>query len=171
MNASSIFTKDDVLVEVACERNGKCDTDQRAYKSGAIRSYARAALVAPFIADSVHTLIEASAKGAAKSCEADSQDVKCNLEWTGSPKLDTKSASDGNLGEVTNALSAVKALLWSSAKPFTPSAGSLGSNSTNGTGASGNSGAAAPENTGAAGTIAASAASALIVAFAAALVL
>ena len=154
MNASSIFTKDDVLVEVACERNRKCSTDQRAFKSGAIRSFARAALVAPFISDSVHTLIEASAKGAAKSCEGDMVDVKCNLDWTKASTAGAQNATAGNLGEVMNALSAVKALLW-----------------TNRTGSSNTSGAAASEYTAAAGNMAASAASALVIAFAAALAL
>jgi mannan endo-1,6-alpha-mannosidase len=165
MNASSVFTKDDVLFET-CEAKGMCTIQTRAFKSGAIRSYARAGLVAPFISDSVKTLIQASAKGAAGNCETTNEnnvkDVKCGLEWDTASR-NQKNASNGNLGEVTNALSVIKALLWSDAKT------SSGANSTSSDNSSSTSGAAASEHTGGSGTIAASATSALLIAFVAAL--
>jgi hypothetical protein len=171
MNASSVLTKNDVLFEI-CEPKGMCTIHTRAFKSGAVRSYARAGLVAPIISDSVKTLIQASAKGAAKNCETTSEnnveDVKCDLEWD-TASHNPQTASNGNLGEVTNALSVIKALLWSDAKPLTSGTPSSGSNSTSSDNSSSTSGAAAPGNTGTAGTIAASATSALLIAFVAAL--
>jgi mannan endo-1,6-alpha-mannosidase len=173
MNASSVFTKDDVLFEI-CEPKGMCTIQTRAFKSGAIRSYARAGLVAPFIADSVKTLIQASAKGAAGNCETTNEnnvkDVKCGLEWN-TANRNQKNASNGNLGEVTNALSVIKALLRYDIKPVTPGTPSSGSNSTSSDNSSSTSGAAASEHTGGSGTIAASATSALLIAFVAALTL
>jgi hypothetical protein len=173
MNASSVFTKDDVLFEI-CEPKGMCTIHTRAFKSGAVRSYARAGLAAPFISDSVKTLIQASAKGAAENCETTNEnnvkDVKCGLEWN-TERRNLHTASSGNLGEVTNALSVIKALLWSDAKPLTPGTPSSGSNSTSSSNSSSTPGAAAPDHTGTAGTIAASATSALLIAFVAALTL
>jgi hypothetical protein len=167
MNASSVFTKDDVLFEI-CEPKGMCTIQTRALKSGAVRSYARAGLVAPFIADSVKTLIQASAKGAAENCETTDEnnvkDVKCGLEWN-TERRNQKNASSGNLGEVTNALSVIKALLRFDVNP------SSGSNLTSSDNSSSTSGAAALEHTGGSGTIAASATSALLIAFVAALTL
>jgi mannan endo-1,6-alpha-mannosidase len=174
MNSSSFFTKDEVISEVSCERNNACDIDQRAFKSGTIRSFARAALVAPFVSESIQSLLEASAKGAANNCEGSGEDVACRLTWsdTKDSKWKLASASNGNLGEVANALSAVKALLWSDAKPIANANGtaSSGSSSTGSGSPSGTSGATNPETTtSSAGTIAVSFASILAVAFAATL--
>ncbi|KAL1642985.1 hydrolase 76 protein [Didymella pomorum] len=165
VNASSIFTDDNgALQEVACELSGKCDLDQRSFKGIAARSFARAALAAPIVADSIYKTLNASAKAAASSCVVNtSKNVACSFEW------DTGSAGDTTgLGESLNALQAVQALLWRTAN-FTSSA----SNSTaslNGTTSGSPSGASGvPQNTGAGSTMAASVTFVLAIAFAAAL--
>lgn len=168
-NASSVFQAEDrALVEVACENRGNCDYDQRAFKGIATRSYARAALAAPIIADPIQALLNASAKGAAKNCEGASNAVKCGLawaNWTNSTKAQD-SAADGNLGEILNALSAVQGLLWSTAS-VNDTVEVANPNTTSDTSPSGASGA--PESTGAGSTLAASLTFVMIIAFAAAL--
>lgn len=159
-------------MEVACENNSKCDYDQRAFKAIATRSFARAALAAPIIADPIHAMINASAKAAAESCEGSSDSVAsvaCKLAWSSSSKntLKQKSADDGNLGEVLNALSAIQALLWPSVNLTNSAIEPTKSNATTDGSSPGPSGA--PQNTGAGSTLAASFTLVLAIAFAAAL--
>lgn len=170
VNASSIFQGDDgALIEVACENNGKCDIDQRAFKGIATRSFARAARAAPIVADSLHSMLDASAKGAAQNCDGTGESVACRLSWSSSVNetWEKNTAGDGNLGEALNALSAVQALLWrtvelsnGTASPASPNATTTGS-------PSGASGSVLP--TGAGATLATSFTCVLAVAFAAAL--
>ncbi|KAF2465009.1 glycoside hydrolase, partial [Lindgomyces ingoldianus] len=126
VNASTVFLNKDtsVLTEVACETSRKCDIDQKAFKGIAVRSFARAALSAPFASNSLRKMLETSAKGAAKSCGGGDTDVKCDLKWYGEDSNMT-SVKDGGLGEVFGALEVVQALLYPQAE-----AGAKG-NSTN----------------------------------------
>jgi len=165
VNASSVFTDDDgALQEVACELNGKCDVDQRAFKGVAARSFARAAQAAPIVADSIYKTLNASAKAAASSCVVNTgENVACSFEW------DTGSAGDSTgLGESLNALQAVQALLWRTANftsnPCNSTASPNGTTDGSPSGAS-----AAPQSTGAGSTLAASVTFVLAIAFAAAL--
>ncbi|KAF9700866.1 hypothetical protein EKO04_001064 [Ascochyta lentis] len=174
VNASSIFTGDDgAIVEVACENNGKCDTDQRAFKGIVTRSFGRAARVAPFISDSIHDILVASAKGAANNCESSGDSVACRLSWSNSSTgtWEQATTADGNLGETLNALQAVQALLWPTfdfAVGMTNgTAGSLNPNATTSGSPSGTSGIIA-QHTGAATSLAVSFTFVLAVAFAAA---
>ncbi|KAJ8117029.1 hypothetical protein OPT61_g1677 [Boeremia exigua] len=170
VNASSIFQgEDEALIEVACENNGKCDIDQRAYKGIATRSFARAARAAPIVADSIHNMLDASAKGAAQNCETTGNITACRLSWSSSSKgtSEQKVAGDGNLGEVLNALSAVQALLWRTVETSNATSGSTTPNGTTGGSPSGTSGGVQP--TGAGSTLMVSFTFVLAVAFAAAL--
>ncbi|KAJ4992820.1 Mannan endo-1,6-alpha-mannosidase DCW1-like protein 3 [Stagonosporopsis vannaccii] len=151
VNASSVFQDDDgALIEVACERNGKCDVDQRAFKGIAIRSFARAAQAAPIVADSIHRMLDASAKGAAQSCEVNDDDVACRLSWSSSSNTtwEQNTAEDGNLGEVLNALSAIQALLWRNVEISNSTTGSVSPNATTSGGTSGTSGTILPTSAG-----------------------
>ncbi|KAL1799360.1 hypothetical protein ACET3X_003397 [Alternaria dauci] len=170
VNSSSIFFKDDILTEIACENSGKCDIDMRAFKGMAIGSYARAVVAAPAIGESLTKKLEASAKAAASACSEDSRDVKCSLAWANpdDDNWEAASASSGNLNEVFDALQAVQGLLFSEAASNGTESGN-GDNATQKGGASGTSEAGAPTETGAAGTIAASVTMVLAMAFAAAL--
>ena len=171
VNASSVFLDNNVLVEVACENNGECDVDQRAFKGITARSLARAALSAAVVAESINTILQTSAKGAASACSGSGEDVSCKFSWAESDsQWETASAKDGNLGEVFDALEVVQALLYPQAKAIVSGDGQ-GSGSGNGDatqsgGASGTSGAASPQQTGAAGTTVASITAAFAVVFA-----
>lgn len=175
VEASSTFHLSDdnpILVDIFCERNGKCSTDQRAFKGIAVRSLARAALAAPIVADDINRVLEVSAKGAARACDASGEDVSCSLSWAVDNISKPLTAKDGNLGEVFSSLEAVQALLYPQAKALLKSDGANGterSNATQSAGASGTSGPASPQNTGSAGTIVGSITAVLAVAFAAAL--
>ena len=164
-------------METACETNGECDVDQRAFKGIAARSLARAAISAPIVADSINKVLEASAKGAASACSGSGEDVSCKLSWAdANSEWESASAKDGNLGEVFDALEVVQALLYPQAKALATASGngqSSGSGSGNATqsgGASGTSSTASPQSTGSAGTIAVSVTAVLAAAFAAALI-
>jgi mannan endo-1,6-alpha-mannosidase len=115
LKASSVFTNEDgALMEVACERKGMCDIDQRAFKGIAARSFGRAAQVAPIVAKPIQTLLLASAKSATNNCEGSGEDVACTFGWAEKSNITNEQATagEGNLGEVLNALQAVQALLW-----------------------------------------------------------
>ncbi|KAJ4301497.1 hypothetical protein N0V90_003589 [Kalmusia sp. IMI 367209] len=156
VNDTTIFQKDSsVLVEVACEGNGKCNTDQRAFKGIATRSFARAAQAAPFVSGSLIPILQASAQGAADSCEGEKDSLKCALKWTGNGD---PVGVDGGLGEAFSALSVVQALLVSDAKaPTTESSGNGTSSENSAAGSPTATGSGKPaENTGGADALIAS---------------
>jgi mannan endo-1,6-alpha-mannosidase len=173
-NASSVFVEDNVLVEKACERNRRCDTDMKAFKGLAARSYARAAVAASFLAPQITPVLEASAKAAADAC-IDGQDryeIQCGLVWDG--PMGKADAGAGDLSTGFSALEVVQGLLWPGAKSLQTESGSgedggNGGSETQNAGANGTSGAAVPEKTGAAGVVVGSVTAVLAVAFAAAL--
>jgi mannan endo-1,6-alpha-mannosidase len=158
VNSSSVFQDGDssVLFEAACEENGKCDIDQRAFKGLAARSYARAAISAGFQSGPIDSVLRASAKAAAASCDGEGDDVECALRWNDDGDDKVKVKEEG-LGETFAALEAVQALLYSQTGSIV--SGNATTNQTtspSGTPSgspSGTSGAAAPENTGAAGRL------------------
>jgi mannan endo-1,6-alpha-mannosidase len=82
---------------------------------------------------------------------------------------ESASATEGNLGEVFNALEVVQGLLYPSAKGLKSAkvAGATAGNSTQNGGASTTSGVGAPQHTGAAGSVVASLTAVLAVALAA----
>lgn len=146
----------------------------RAMKGVAVRSIARAAAVASgSISNSLFELIQKSAQGAASACVGESDAVKCGFSWADSnSKWEKASASDGNLGEVFDALEVIQGLLYRN-KASVVASGANGNQNTTLSKNTGNatSGAASQQKTGAADTIAASGVFALAVAFAAALIL
>ncbi|KAL1605436.1 hypothetical protein SLS60_004986 [Paraconiothyrium brasiliense] len=74
------FFRDDVMYEVACELNGKCNTDQRSFKAYLARWMGYTMLVAPFTKDLMWTKVRTSAAAAAKQCNAGSGS-QCGLRW------------------------------------------------------------------------------------------
>ncbi|KAF2621058.1 glycoside hydrolase family 76 protein [Macroventuria anomochaeta] len=170
VKASSTFTGDGgALIEAACEKNGKCDIDQRAFKGIAVRSFGRAAQVAPIVADSIHAMLNASAKGAAKNCESGGDNVVCGLSWSSSSNgtSEQATAADGNLGEVLNALQAIQALLWPTVKFINSTIGTVSPNATTSGSPTGTSDGA--QHTGSGATLAASFTLVLAIAFTTAL--
>jgi mannan endo-1,6-alpha-mannosidase len=144
----------------------------RAYKGVFARTYARAALAAPIVAEAINKMLSASAKGAANACTS-GDDAECSLSWVDAKsKNGGASAKDGNLGEVYNALEVIQGLLYPSvSKGLKGAAGSgtTGGNITQNGGASNTSGSSAPQQTGTAGSVAVNIVAVLAVAFAAAL--
>jgi mannan endo-1,6-alpha-mannosidase len=157
------------MVEVACENNGKCNIDQRAFKGIFARTLARAALAAPSLVDtdSITRLLGTSAKAAARACTT-GNDPKCSLSWSNTTsKWEAGTASEGNLGEVYDALEVVQGLLYPVSKGLRTANGTTSGtgNSTQNGGASGTPSGNPPQQTNSAGSVVSS----IIVVFAVAL--
>jgi mannan endo-1,6-alpha-mannosidase len=173
VNSTFVFQSknNSILVELPCEQTGKCSTDQRAFKGIFARTMVRAALSAPFVADSINKMLSTSAKAAASACTS-GQETECSFSWADpNSKWRSASAKDGNLGEVYDVLEIVQGLLSPSAKGLkgVNASGSGNSNSTQNGTASKTSGSGAPQHTGVASSIATSFTAILAAAFAAVL--
>jgi mannan endo-1,6-alpha-mannosidase len=103
-----VFFKDNVLFEVACEDNGKCNTDQRSFKAYLARFIGYTMIVAPFTVDLLKTRLTTSAVAAAKQCTATGTEATCGLKWT------MNGENDGavGVGENMAALEIVQNLLY-----------------------------------------------------------
>lgn len=130
--------------------------DQRAFKGLAARSLARAAVAAPFVADTFNDIIKVSAKAAAATCDGEGKDTRCGKKWY-EENDDAEDVEDGGLGEILSALEVVQGLLYSDAKDWiagneTATPTGTSNPSASGTGApSGTGTAEAASSTGAAG--------------------
>lgn len=114
-----VFFEKNVMKEVACEDNGKCDVDQRSFKAYLARWMAASVKVAPFAHDSIMVYLRASAAGAAASCTAGTDQNQCGLKWT----LGTSDGSMG-VGEQMSALEVIQSnLIDQVAGPVTNSSG------------------------------------------------
>ena len=94
MTASSVFFVDqppNVMTEVACESNGKCDVDQQSFKGYLSRWMAATLKVAPFTDTWVTPRLKASAMAAAGTCNAGFDGNQCGLKWT-------QAGNDGLMG-------------------------------------------------------------------------
>jgi mannan endo-1,6-alpha-mannosidase len=97
----------DVMFEVACETNGKCDLDQRSFKAYLSRWMASTTKVAPWTAELIMPRLRTSALAAAKQCSGGEDGKSCGLKWT------TNGVWDGfqGVGEQMSALEVVQAML------------------------------------------------------------
>jgi mannan endo-1,6-alpha-mannosidase len=91
LNSTSVFFNNSIMFEVACEGNGKCDTDQRSFKAYLSRWLGATLQVAPFTNSTIYALLSTSAQAAAKTCTAGDDGNQCGLRWT-------LEANDGSLG-------------------------------------------------------------------------
>ncbi|KAI9809346.1 MAG: hypothetical protein M1825_002638 [Sarcosagium campestre] len=85
LNATSVFFDPknvDVMYEVACENNGKCNVDQRSFKAYLSRWMAATTKVAPFTADFIMPKLRTSALAAAKTCTGGASGNFCGQKWT-----------------------------------------------------------------------------------------
>ncbi|KAF2190508.1 glycoside hydrolase family 76 protein [Zopfia rhizophila CBS 207.26] len=85
INATDIFFSKDaanVMFEVACEQNGKCDVDQRSFKAYLSRWMGHTVKVAPWTRELIMPRLKASAEAAAKQCNAGDDQSQCGLKWT-----------------------------------------------------------------------------------------
>jgi mannan endo-1,6-alpha-mannosidase len=88
------FSKDapNVMFEVACEQNGKCDVDQRSFKAYLSRWMGYSMKVAPWTIEFILPKLQASAQAAAKQCNAGEDQKTCGLRWT------NNGVNDGSFG-------------------------------------------------------------------------
>jgi mannan endo-1,6-alpha-mannosidase len=110
LNASSLFFKNDIMYEIACEdvnTAGTCDTDQLSFKAYFSRWLAATTKVAPFTHDTIMAWLKPSAEGAAAQCDGGSDGVTCGAHWT------ANSTWDGTygVGQQMSALSVIQANL------------------------------------------------------------
>lgn len=110
INGTSIFFSNDVpnvMYEVACEPNGKCDVDQRSFKAYLARWMAATTKIAPWTHDLIMPKLKASAQAAAKQCSGGTDGKTCGLKWT------TGGVWDGSygVGEQMSALEVIQSLL------------------------------------------------------------
>jgi mannan endo-1,6-alpha-mannosidase len=109
IKASSVFFSADgapnVMIEVACERNGLCDHDQRSFKAYLARWMGYAMLTAPWTRETLMPRLRASAVAAAKQCGPGKNG--CGLRWW------QGGVNDGEVGvgEQMSALETIQNLL------------------------------------------------------------
>jgi mannan endo-1,6-alpha-mannosidase len=69
----------------ACEPSGKCDVDQRSFKAYLARWMAATTKMAPYTAETIMPLLQASAVAAAKQCTGTAgliNNAACGIQWT-----------------------------------------------------------------------------------------
>jgi mannan endo-1,6-alpha-mannosidase len=117
-----VFFNDNVMIEVACENNGKCDVDQRSFKAYLARWMAYTATVAPWTRAQIDPLLKASAQAAAKQCIGGASQTSCGLRWVDNGKND----GSFGVGEQMAAMEIVQSLLYTSAPgPATQKVGGI----------------------------------------------
>ncbi|TKA81742.1 hypothetical protein B0A55_01126 [Friedmanniomyces simplex] len=97
---------DKIMVEVACEPFGTCDTDNWTFKSYVIRWLALTAQLVPTTAATIWPYIQASSKGAAGQCDGGTDGMTCGFRWN-------STIWDGTygVGQQMSALSAIQSNL------------------------------------------------------------
>jgi mannan endo-1,6-alpha-mannosidase len=141
MKGLDVFFDDNIMMEVACENNGKCDVDQQSFKAYLARWMAATTKMAPFTYDAVMAKLVPSAQAAAVSCSGGKNGRMCGLNWR-IGKFDGLSG----VGQQMAALETIQSNLISQVSgPLTnstggtsqgdPAAGTSGSNSAAGVGA------------------------------------
>ena len=93
------------MIEVACERNGLCDHDQRSFKAYLSRWMGYTVLTAPWTRELIMPRLRASAVAAAKQCSAGKGG--CGLRWWQGGVND----GDVGVGEQISALEVMQNLL------------------------------------------------------------
>ena len=107
ITGAGVFFNNNVMYEVACEPNGKCNVDQRSFKAYLARWMAATMVRAPFTRDLLLPLLQTSARAAAQSCTGGSDGQQCGLQWT-------TGSFDGSVGvgEQMSAMEVIQSNLW-----------------------------------------------------------
>lgn len=123
LNASSVFFKDDIMYEAACEDvngSGTCDTDQLSFKAYFSRWLAATTKVAPFTSATIMPWLQASGQAAAEQCDGGTDGVTCGEHWTAGSTWD----GTYGVGQQMSALSVIQAnLITEAAELVTNSTG------------------------------------------------
>lgn len=96
-----------IMVEVACERNGMCDHDQRSFKAYLSRWMGYTMLAAPWTREVIMPKLRASAIAAAQQCNAGVDGNTCGLRWWQNGQND----GEVGVGEQMSALEVMQNLL------------------------------------------------------------
>ena len=94
------------MYEWACEPYGTCNNDQYSFKAYLGRWLAKSAIVAPYISDTVHNLLNASSNAAAQACSGGADGQTCGQKWY----VGGYDGSKG-IGQQLSALETVQAVL------------------------------------------------------------
>ena len=82
LKGTDVFFQNNVMQEVACESNGKCDVDQHSFKAYLSRWMAATTKMAPFTYSDVMAKLGPSAQAAALQCGGGDNGRTCGLKWT-----------------------------------------------------------------------------------------
>lgn len=119
------------MVEVPCEPQGTCNTDQYAFKGLASQWIGGTTRAAPFANDVLIPRLRASAKGAAQQCSGGAKGTTCGFNWN-----DTRWDGSSGVGQQLSAMNVLVAnLMADGVSPNTTSAngkGPLENNQTSG---------------------------------------
>ena len=82
LKATDVFFPNNIMKEVACESNGKCDVDQHSFKAYLSRWMAATTKMAPFTYSDIMAKLGPSAQAAALQCSGGNNGRTCGLKWT-----------------------------------------------------------------------------------------
>ena len=82
MAATDVFFINDVMFEMTCEANEKCNADQRSFKAYLARWMAATTKLAPFTYEPIMKRIRTSALAAARQCTGGKDGTTCGIKWT-----------------------------------------------------------------------------------------
>jgi mannan endo-1,6-alpha-mannosidase len=122
-----LFFPDGIAVEIACETQGTCETDQKAFKGIMAKWLVDTLQVAPYTLETIMLMFTTTAQAAAQACVSPNS---CPLAWTESLGSEGNRTATG-VGEHLDALSFVQGLLAAQANLATQNGG--GSSSANAT--------------------------------------
>jgi mannan endo-1,6-alpha-mannosidase len=111
----------DIMVEIQCEPNRNCNTDQASFKAYTFRWLAVTAQLCPWTKDRIMQKIRGSAAGAAQQCSGGDGGTWCGQNWNS----DVWDGHNG-AGEQMSALSVIMATMIDSVPlPVTASTGGI----------------------------------------------
>ena len=117
-----IWGTKDVMYEVACERDNKCNRDQRSFRAYLARFMGLTVQMAPFTQDYILPKLRTTAIAAAKQCNGGANGRTCGMRWT-VPTCDG-SFEEGLLGQTLSALEVVQStLIMQAPAPLTAKTG------------------------------------------------
>lgn len=82
IEATFVNSSTGIIYEYMCQESGKCNTDQRSFKSIFSRCLGQTAVLVSSFTDQIMSLIDKSAAGAAQSCSGGSDGHTCGINWS-----------------------------------------------------------------------------------------
>ncbi|KAI0841181.1 glycoside hydrolase family 76 protein [Hypoxylon sp. FL0890] len=104
-----VFFPNGVAFEIACEKQGSCDSDMYFYKALLHRALGSTVAVAPYTADKILPVLKSSAKSAAAQCTGGDNGRLCGFEWS-TGKFDGTTGPAQQMGVLEALVSTIPAL-------------------------------------------------------------